>query len=555
MKKLFYLLILTFSCNMGFSQILALEWVKGIGGSSSDKGNSIKLDLLGNVYTIGQFKDTVDFDPGVSQFNLVSNGYDDVFVQKLDAGGSFIWAKSFGGDLMDMGFSIDVDLLGNVYLTGLFQDTVDFDPGIGNYSLSSNGYYDCFILKLNSSGNLIWAKSLGSADSDFGNAISIDNDKNLYVSGSFSGSVDFDTGIATYIETSSGLDDIFILKLDSSGNFIWVNTFGTGTTDGGAGFAIDQSNNIYTTGRYNNQYIYVNKIDSGGNNQWMKQFGGVSLLNDSGVDIEVDDSGNLYIVGNFGSTADFDPGIGVFNLSSNGTRDIFIEKLDANGNFIWAKSMGGDSFDYGTSVALDAESNVYISGSFLDTVDFDPGSGINYLITPPGYQQAFVQKLDSAGNLMWVRSLEGTMSQTDGSSILVDNSNSLYLTGSFYNTTDFDPENSVVNLSAVGSSDIFILKWNQNTAVGIESLNWNKPFYIYPNPVHSTLNIGLEIPTLNSFIQFKLLDLTGKEVMNKKITSNYTSIDIQILAKGLYVYQFINEDDKTILSFGKMVVQ
>src|SRR5690606_1414173 len=111
-------------------------------------------------------------------------------------------------------------------------------------------------------------------------------------------------------------------------------------------------------------------------------------------------SGNVYTAGTFIGTADFDPGAGVYYLSSEGDMDIFIQKLDTNGNFVWAKSMGGINWDYGYSVAVDVSGNVYTTGSFRETVDFDPGAGI-YNLTSQGGTDIFIQKLDADGNFVW----------------------------------------------------------------------------------------------------------------------------------------------------------
>ena len=115
------------------------EWAVSMEGTNYDSGVSITTDALGNVYVTGYFRDTVDFDPGVGTLNLISTGQEDIFIQKLDANGNLLWAKSMGGTLFDLGFSITTDALGNVYTTGFFQDTVDFDPGVGTLNLISAG--------------------------------------------------------------------------------------------------------------------------------------------------------------------------------------------------------------------------------------------------------------------------------------------------------------------------------------------------------------------------------------------------------------------------------
>ena len=123
------------------------EWAKSFGGTSADYSIDIITDASGNVYTAGSFQGTIDFDPGAGVFNLTSNGGSDAFVQKMDALGNFLWAKFFGGTSDEEAYSIITDASGNVYTTGVFQGTVDFDPGVGTFNITSNGDFDGFVQK------------------------------------------------------------------------------------------------------------------------------------------------------------------------------------------------------------------------------------------------------------------------------------------------------------------------------------------------------------------------------------------------------------------------
>ena len=341
-KKLLTIILgaLTLTVN---GQNVTFEWAKSMGGSSFDSGVSITTDASGNVYTTGFFYATVDFDPGVGTLSLTPSGGADIYIQKLDANGTLLWAKSMGGTGDDYGMSITTDALGNVYTTGNFRDTVDFDPGVGVLNLTSAGLYDMFIQKLDPNGNLLWAKSLGGSGFDQGVSITTDALGNVYTTGDFDTIVDFDPGVGTLNLTSAGVSDIFIQKLDANGNLIWAKSMGGTSEDFGHAITTDALGNVYTTG-------------------W------------------------------FSAIVDFDPGTGTLNLTTAGIYDIFIQKLDANGNLIWAKSMGGTGDDYGTSITVDALGNVYTTGYFETIVDFDPGVGTLNL-TSAGASDIFIQKL------------------------------------------------------------------------------------------------------------------------------------------------------------------
>ncbi|MEQ8908604.1 MAG: SBBP repeat-containing protein [Vicingaceae bacterium] len=432
-------------------------WAKAFGGNGYG-GNSIVIDAVGNIYTTGYFAGTVDFDPRAGIANLVSNGGFDIFVQKMDASGNFLWAKSFGGYKRVEGYSIAVDASGNVYTTGLFSDTADFDPGAGIYNLGSNGLYDIFVQKMDPSGNFLWAKAFGSPFRAQGNSIATDASGNVYTTGNFFGTVDFDPGAGIANLTAVGGRDIFVQKMDASGNFLWAKAFGGSGVDYGVSITVDASGNVYTTGR-------------------------------------------------FESTVDFDPGAGIANLISAGSSDIFVQKLDATGNLLWAKSFGGFAFDVGNSIAVDASGNVYTAGSFQLTVDFDPGPGIANLISA-GVSDIFIQKMDASGNFLWAKAFGG-YGYDGGTSLAVDALGHVYTTGYFGNTVDFDPGAGTANLSSAGTYDVFVHKMSQTT-VGIIEHSVEDEIEIYPNPSPSYFSIDLG-ETLSE-VKISIRDVNGKLV-------------------------------------------
>jgi len=454
-----------------YAQDINLEWAKSVSASSYGYGISVCSDNSGNVYSTGRYSGTADFNPGSGTNNLTSNGKSDIFIQKLDASGNFIWAKSIGGANWDFGLSIITDASGFIYVTGTFEDSVDFNPGASTFKLYSNGSYDVFILKLDSGGNFIWAKSLGASAWDQGQTITLDPMGNVYVIGYYRYTVDFDPGSSTFNLTSNSSIDVFILKLNSNGNFIWVKSMGGKSFDQGFSISIDALGYIYTTGWFRStadfdpgsgsyyltsngqRDIFIQKLDSSGNFVWAKSFGG--LMEDQSYSITTDISGNIYVTGYYQDSVDFNPGSAAFDLTSNGGQDIFIQKLDPGGNFIWAKSMGGTSIDQGFSISIDALGCIYTTGWFRSLSDFDPGVD-TFNLTPKGSADIFIQKLDSGGNFIWVKSIGGTGYEA-GNSIAIDTSGNVYMTGFFENTVDFDPSLVTYNLTT-NNSGIFVLK-------------------------------------------------------------------------------------------------
>ncbi|MBN4072809.1 SBBP repeat-containing protein [Crocinitomix catalasitica] len=472
-KNLLPALLLLFSTN-AFSQ--TFDWATNIGSTANDGGRSIAVDGSGNVYTTGYFRETVDFDPGAGTYSLSAAGGEEIYIQKLDPTGNFIWAKRMGATGADVGWAIAVDVSGNVHTTGYFTGTVDFDPGAGTFNLSATGSADIFVQKLDASGNFLWAQKMGSLVSDAGYGIAIDGSGNVYTTGYFWGTVDFDPGAGTFNLTSAGGNDVFVQKLDPTGNFVWAKSMGSSSTsDMGHSITIDATNNVYTAGHFQGTAdfdpgagvfnltadasfdVFVQKLDGSGNFIWAKSMGGG--FSEIAYSIAVDGSGNCHVTGYFQGTADFDPGAGTFNLTSLGSNDIFVQKMDASGNFVWAKRMGSTANDYGYSITIDGFGNVYTIGYFQGTTDFDPAAG-TFNLTSAGGFEVFIQKLDPAGAFTWAERV-GSVANDNGNSITVDASGNIYTTGYFEGTVDFDPGAGIFNLTSFGTEDIFVSKWGQ----------------------------------------------------------------------------------------------
>lgn len=480
MKRFLQLATLT-CCMFNISEILAqpnFSWAMNIGSSSGEGAECVTTDAIGNVYSTGSFQGQIDLDPSVGFAPFTSAGSVDIYISKLDAAGNFVWGKSIGTTLNDVGYSIVADATGNIYLTGYFTGTVDFDPNVGTFTMAAIGSTDVFVLKLDATGNFIWAKQMGGTGGDEAHSIALDNVGNMYTTGFFNNTVDFDPGAGTYTLTSTGQGDIFVSKLDANGNFVWAKNMGDATNEIGYAIAVDASQNVYTTGNFFTSAdfdpgpanfnisipgngTFISKLDMNGNFVWAKAFSGNSS---TGRCIKTDNTSNVYTTGYFESIVDFDPGAGTYTIApgSIGQADIFISKLDVSGNFIWANSMGSTGYDIGTSLAIDASQNVYTTGYFEGNVDFDPGAG-TYTLTSAGAQDIFIHKLNSSGNFVWAYALGGT-TYDQGSSISVDAANNIYTTGYFSGVIDHDITSGTTTLTPSGAGDVYIHKLNQCAA-------------------------------------------------------------------------------------------
>ncbi len=484
-----------------------LLWAKKIGGGGQDWGSFITIDPSGNgdIYFTGAFEGSIDFKPGAGTVNLTSNGNRDIFISKFDPSGNFIWGHSMGGSNNDVGQAIAIDPSGNgdIYFTGEYRDTVDFDPDTSQiFNLASIAKEDIFISKFDSSGNFKWAKAIGGTGIDYSNAIAFDpsGDGSLYITGNFEKTIDFDPGLGTFNVTSLGTDDIYITKLDKLGSYVWTKVFG------GTGYDWGLSIAVAPTG-----------------------------------------SGDIYLTGGFENTVDFNPGAGTLKLTSNGSRDIFISKLDSSGNLIWVKTMGGTGEDYGYYTAIDpnGSGSVYTIGYFEGTVDFDPGPGV-YNLTSAGLIDIFISKLDNSGNFEWVKSMGGTGGDY-GETLALDAFGHALVAGYFFSTTALFDSIALVNGNFTGVSwDMFFAKLDISHTTSVSDI-LSQNITIYPNPATEALTIEMSDGKFFR-LEIKLFNILGEVVFSSPIEniSHQKTIDISDLAAGIYFVQ-VNIDGNKVM--------
>ena len=195
------------------------QWARTWGGNSDDVGRQVVADGSGDIYLAGEFSSTVDFDPGGGTDEHTSNGMTDTFLSKLDSSGNFQWARTWGASDYDRAFGMAADGSGNIYVTGDYCFTVDFDPGGGTDEHTSNGNDDVFLSKFDSNGVFQWALTWGADNYDGGNGVATDGFGSIYVTGWFHGTVDFDPGGGTDEHTSNGWADVSLSKFPADGNW------------------------------------------------------------------------------------------------------------------------------------------------------------------------------------------------------------------------------------------------------------------------------------------------------------------------------------------------
>lgn len=538
------------------------EWAKSIGGQNYDDANAIVLDNQGNVYITGRFQKfvgtQVDFDPGPGVYNIAAIGQYDAFVLKLNANGEFLWAKNFGGSGAAVaGNGITVDSNGNVYTTGTFSYSIDFDPSsTSEFTLTAinqfgNAATDIFISKLDSSGNFVWAKRIGSQFFDIGVAITNDSNNDLYISGKFAGTVNFNTSGGTSELTGVSSSSGFILKLNSSGNFTWVKSISGAGTEVVTAISLDILGNVFATGNFGSATdldtgtpvynitgngIFILKLDNSGNFIFAKGFVGNSNLNCTAIKVDI--SGNIFTTGSFQQTADFDPSATTYNLIADGAttgQDVFLSKLDNLGNFVWAKRLYSTAADFSRTLALDNLGNVYIAPIFSSSI-FRIDNGSQIVASTEYSHNMSILKFDSAGALIaknFIAGLDGLQSM----GIAVASNYSVQTCGIYSYGTDFDPDAAIYKLTSNGQTDFFISKIKLiNETLGVNRNISLKKTVVFPNPTQS--NLGIQIPYTAENASIKIISITGQTVYEQSNLSGANwSFNVSELTKGIYTIQ------------------
>jgi uncharacterized protein (AIM24 family) len=419
-----------------------------IGSSGQDYGKAIGVDGEDNIIVAALYNLTVDADPSTNgATSMISAGGTDILLAKYTPYGSLLWAKSMGGGgtppSVDAPHAVAADSSNNVVVAGYFGSATangrssDFDPGAGTALLTAISGYDAFLAKYDRDGSYLWALGLGDTNLTYGEErawdLVVDEDDSIYLTGAFGGTVNFNPRFpnAKWTTNSGSASGLFLARFAPDGSNVWAIGLGANLTD------------VFTEG-----YSTV----------------------------AVDGNGHCWLAGNFRGTCDFDPGPGVSSLTSRGLTDIFLARYGMDGSFRAVYQAGGTGQDICSPGAMRSDgTNLYLTGRFGGTADFDPGTGVSNL-TAVGGNNLFLASYDGTGTLRWAFNMptSGEVTGQGGHRVALDASANCYVAGWSGGTTDFDPNPfSTSNLVAhsTNAADVFLAKY---TSAG--SLLWMHGF-------------------------------------------------------------------------------
>jgi hypothetical protein len=538
------------------SQAQPLEWGGRFGGIGEDVVRKLYVDPAGNSYTTGYFTDNADFDITSGQQMATSNGFFDVFVQKTGPDGNLAWVKSFGSMSPEYGTGITADAQGNVYVTGVFDTDTDFDPGTGTHILSSNGQQDIFLVKLDAAGNFSWAGNVGGGAYDESTSVGVDGAGNIYLSGYFNDTADFNPGPGTFEMTAAGMNDNFVAKFSASGELIWAKQYGSAEFEAALAMQVTAAGDQYITGFYNgtadfdpgagvfemtasasSNTGFLLKLNNAGDFQLARSFAGTE--NVISYDIDLDASGNIYLAGNFAGTIDLDPGAGSTTFTSvqyNG----FVVKLNTAADFVWGKTIASAESVIPYTVDVNTFGYVMTSGFIETNTDFDPDpvDVFELALSSGNAMGAFISILDGNGD--FVNALEfGGCNFADYHGAYTDADNNIYVAGAFETTVDLNPASLVTQtVAAMDFRDNYLLKLESIVFVSIPETEKEAGLSLFPNPAGNVTVLQVNSALIGE--TYNIYDHTGRIATTGRIESEVTSLDVSTLSKGLYVLHLQN---------------
>lgn len=513
-------------------------WGRATGGSL------IATDSKGNVYTIGSIGEYTR----INKTLYIANGKVDFYISKLDPVGNYIWTKQYSGAGTEWVNAIHIDSKDNIYLAGTYDTTTTLGGFTLTYS-DTNGY-DIFMLKLDTSGNITHANTLGASPliEYSHNVMTTDEGGNLYLLSSL-GRNSVDTFTFNNANFIAGEMDIFLFKYNNMGVLQWVKHAGGDKSDYGAGIEINKKGNIIITGSFSDTAFFDSTMITGSGIGYGRIFiaeytsDGVleNVLNPDqnpfqwgstqGSDVKTDTAGNTYIAGTiydriaiFGSDT-----INSLNYSS-----AYLVKYNGNWQVQWAKSIG-DLIEDNPKIVIDKEQNIY-------TANASPFQ--DYTTT--------LSKYDSRGNLIWSNAEGPHKYQPAIYDIATSIDNSIYVTGLYDSISNIFNRDTLypISYSNLSQNRVFIARIGPFPADIYKMYSSNTDLTLYPNPADDIIHItGSDLPSYSSY---GIINISGHIITEGVIADNsQIKIFVANISPGIYIIKLKSDTHVKTLRFIK----
>ena len=539
MKKIILLISLSICLYVSHAQLEA-EWFTAYGDNSTDLARNVTIDKQGNTYIIGYTTKNKGNTVNPKMTTMT-------FLVKYDVKGQLKWSKEIDSETGDEGKTVCTDEQGNIYICGIFSNTIRLD-GVNTITDSKDA--NTYIAKYDTNGNFLWYKILRAHQETTNNQNNIqtkeeqhneqgeehhdehadehqqgnqnghnhfhqiinqitdmktDNENNFYICGFFNKSIDFDPSENEEIITATDATDVFLAKYDQEGNLLWVKTLTSKGGNKANSLTIDSKNNVYITGSFiqnatlgkltvegdGGNGIFIAKLNQNGKEQWIKKI--TNTKNNSGNYIYCDKKDNLYIAGSISSRTEFNEINKVLTVKENAS-NIFIAKLNENGEYQWVKAFKGQYYSSAEGILTDTYGNIYVSGYFIGSLEAKD----NETVYSSGKEDGFIMMLDSDATMIYIYPLGG-IDHDRASRMDIYNDNSLIVIGAHNGPFYINPEIFADYVEFQGTTDAFFIKFGHI---------FEKP-KIKINEVTSN-SIALEWDTQPYVVGYEIILLQGK---------------------------------------------
>lgn len=568
------LILICFTCilQIGLSQT---NFTGQIGGADGEVPYGMISDHDGNILVCGVFDQTVDFDLTVAIYELTSTADYNGFIAKYDSAGALLWVNQFDAFI----YGIEVNALNEIYATGIFDGVADVDPSPDVFTLTSGGLSDGLMLKLNSNGDFLSAIQIGGSGEDGVGSFKLNSDGDIYVSGGFSDTVDFDPSADVYEITPSNMGTFyfcntgFIAKYNSEFNLLWAEKIAYGGLltlhkgDPGNEYILISTAGVSATSNDSSDFDpsisnFVNpvpdslpdahwmghiKYDADGNYIWShfyRTFGSLGSPSLGIYDVELDDDQNIYFTGSyilsFAEYPENDISLEPF-IPFTGASDGYLIKTDSTANLLWQKRFGSDyGSDYGSDFVLDNLNNIHLTGAFQQTAEFNEDD-ISETLMSAGSNDAYIIGYSSEGEFLYKG--QAGSAESDGGFRITKRNEDIVVAGIFANTTDCDLFATESELTSLGYQDIFITSFVNEWAPAVidtttdttgtfisEMLNANT--VAYPNPFNKSITIQCKED--DQLLEISIFNLLGNQLDLIQLNGSATTTIGSELPNGFY---------------------
>ena len=500
------------------------DWAR-IGTGPGMDINSAVVAENGNYFVTGYFEDTLT----LGMFTLYAVGHPESYIASYSTNGQIQWAinsKSLNSFGEVYSGNICSDQYGNLFVLGSFNGQIIY----GGITLTNYAINSMFLLKLDNTGTVIWAKKAGNA---YGAGIGTDNSGNVYITGSFTSLAMFDADTLT----NMGGKDIFLTKYDALGNNLWVKQAGGSYSERPYALSVDSVGNCHITGSFSEmsptgsssfdniniftkgwEDIFIAKYDTYGNALWAKSAGSVGM-DETGRDIATDKQGYIYLSGRISGTTTF--GNDTLYITQLGSNDMFIAKFDPSGTAIWGKNTKSRNAGPGP-LCVDEYSNCYVTGWFKDSAFYN-----SVPIYTSYNTESFITKFDEQGTLIWAKEFGGKGAQWGLQDIDLDQNNNLVFAGGYTDTANFGP----IIIYPVDPFDCYISKMNLPAPIGIVNISYDLDWFIAPNPTTNYFTIE----GMNKSYNLSIYNSLGQVLYNEKNVNEASKrVDVSMFNRGLF---------------------